>query len=57
LSGAAADRLLAAAGITVLDLLSADEGQEAMRRALRRDGPGPALPHTPRPPGGPFRPI
>lgn len=56
LSGLAADRLLAAAGITALDLLTAAEGEEAMRRALRRDGPAPSLRDKPPRPGGPFRP-
>jgi transcriptional regulator with XRE-family HTH domain len=56
LSPLAADRLLEAAGMSVLDLLTAGEGDEARRRALDRDGPGPSPPGRLPPPGGPFRP-
>lgn len=56
LSGAAADRLLTAAAMTTLDLLAATEGEEATRRALRRDGPAPSLPGRLPPLGGRFRP-
>lgn len=56
LSPAAADRLLEATGMTALDLLTAAEGEEARRRALERDGPGPSLPGRLPLPGGPFRP-
>jgi transcriptional regulator with XRE-family HTH domain len=56
LSGPAADRLLAAAGITALDLLTATEGEEAMRRALRRDGSAPSPRGKHPPPGEPFHP-
>lgn len=56
LSQVAADRLLQASGMTTLDLLEAPEGEEAMRRALRRGGPGPLLPGRPPLPGGRSRP-
>ena len=56
LSPGAADRLLHAAGLSLLDLLDEREGDDARTRAIIRDGAAPAPRDTPRRPGGPFHP-
>jgi AraC-like DNA-binding protein len=56
LSPAAADRLLDAAGLTVLDLLHEAEAEEARQLARRRDGPAAGPPGRLPPPAGRSRP-